>query len=155
MYNTMLSSSSRLQLLINEQTGHSLSSSNTHARQQNLLLLPPALAQTCADLPGSCSTKGMTQGNSATSDVHLGMIDAEDILAIDGHGGKRFIDLDDVDVGGQVEVELREQLRNGEGRANTHDSRGNTGDRSSAEFCKDWLVHGEGFRAFHEEDCRS
>lgn len=56
----ILSSLNKSQPLINKQTCHSLPSPNTHARQQDLLLLPPALTQTRADLPGACSTKRVT-----------------------------------------------------------------------------------------------
>lgn len=47
-------------LLVDKQASHTLPSAYAHAREQNLLLLSPALTQSCADLPCTCGSKRMT-----------------------------------------------------------------------------------------------
>jgi len=88
----------RLHLLVNEETSHTLSSTNTHAGKQDLLLLPPALRQTRHDLASTCCSERVTESNCATADVHLGVVDAQLVQAVHGHGGEGLVELEDVDL---------------------------------------------------------
>lgn len=141
-----------LQLLIHKQTRHALARPDAHTRQQHLLLLPPALAQTRADLSGARRSERVTQCDGSAAHVHLGRVDAEDVGAVDGHGGESLVEFDEVDVGLEVEVELGQELGDGEGGADAHDAGGDAGDGGAAEFAEDGLVHLLRRRAFHEED---
>ena len=93
----------------------------------------------------------MTQRDRPTSGIHLGVIETEDVETVDGHGGERLVDLEDVDVV-FCEVEFGEQFRDGERGADAHDARGQAGDGGAAEFGENGLVHFLGFGALHEED---
>ena len=74
-----------LQLLIHKKTRHSLTRPDAHTRQQDLLLLSPALAKPSADLPGAGSSQRVSQRDGSTSDVHFRRVDAQDVCAVDGH----------------------------------------------------------------------
>lgn len=132
-------------LLINKQARHPLPRPNTHTRQQDLLLLPPTLAQPGTDLPRARRAKRMAQRNGAAPDVHLRGIDPQRVNAVHRHRRERLVELNDVDVHGEVEVEFPEELGDGEGGADTHYARGDAGDGRAAEFGEDGLVEGEGF----------
>lgn len=141
-----------LHLLIHKQARHALACPDAHTRQQHLLLLPPALAQTRADLPGARGSERVTQRDGPAPDVHLGRVDAEDVGAVDGHGGEGLVEFDEVDVVLEVEVEFGQELGDGEGGADAHDAGGDAGDGGAAEFAEDGLVHLLRRGAFHEED---
>ena len=68
-----------LQLLVDKETSHTLTSTNAHTSQKNLLLLSPALTQPSDNLSSASSTKRMTKRNRTTPNVHLGMINVERI----------------------------------------------------------------------------
>ena len=74
-----------LQQLVHEQTRHPLTRPNAHTRQQNLLLLSPALAQPRADLPCPRGSQRVPQRDSSASDVQFRGVDAEDVGAVDRH----------------------------------------------------------------------
>lgn len=94
----------------------------------------------------------MAQCDGSAPDVHLRRVDAEDVCAVDGHGSESLVDLDDIDVVLKIEVELAQELGDGEGGADAHDTGGNAGDGGTTEFGKDWLVHLLGGGPLHEED---
>ena len=86
----------------------------------------------------------MSQRNRPAPDIHLRGIDAQGVDAVDGHRGERFVELDDVDVGAEVEGEFAEELGDGEGGADAHYSRGDAGDGCADEFGEDGLAEVEG-----------
>lgn len=94
----------------------------------------------------------MTQRDSAAAHVHFRRVDAKDVGAVDGHGGKSLVEFDEVDVGLEVEVEFGQEFWNGEGGANAHDTGCDAGDGGAAEFAEDGLVHLLRRGTFHEED---
>lgn len=116
-----------LQLLVDKQTSHALASSNAHARQQQLLLGPPQLAQASHDLSGSSGSQRVAESNGASPGVHLGPVQVELVAAVDGHGGKGLVDLNDVNVV-EADVVDGEQLGDGKAGANAHDAGGQAGD---------------------------
>lgn len=140
-----------LRSLIHKQTSHTLSRTNTHARQQNLLLCPAQLAQTGNNLSRACSAERVAQGDGAAAGVHLGPVEGELVAAVDGHAGEGLIDLDDVNVG-EGEVVLGEQLGDSDGRANAHDARGQAGDGGADVLGDDGLAELDGRGALHQED---
>lgn len=85
----------------------------------------------------------MTQGNGTTAEVELLVGDVEGILAVDTHGGKGLVDLNDVDVV-DGEVVLAQELGDGGGWANTHNTGRNTGNRSTDELGQDGLSQLDG-----------
>ena len=58
-------------LLIDEESSHTLSSTDTHTSQQNLLLLPPSLTEARHNLSRAGSTQRVAEGNGSSSWVHL------------------------------------------------------------------------------------
>ena len=140
-----------LNLLVDKQPSHSLSSPNTHTGHQHLLLSPSSLTQNRTDLARSRSTQWMTQGNRTPARVHLSMVQAEVVQTVHSHRGKGLVDLVDVDVAlGQVE--LVEQFGDGGCWADTHHPWRDTGNSGAAEFGQDGLVEFDGLGAAHEED---
>ena len=141
-----------LQLLIHKQTRHPLTRPNAHTRQQYLLLLSPAFTQSRTDLPGACSSQRVPQCDCSASDVHFRRVDAEHVCTVDGHGSESLVDFDDVDVFLEVEVEFAKEFGDGEGGANTHYPRSNTGNGGATKFSENGLVHPLGGGTFHEEN---
>src|SRR6266536_851750 len=88
----------RLQLLIDKQTSHTLSSTNTHTCQQDLLLLSSALAQSSNNLSCTSGTQWVTKSNSTTTRVHLLVWQFQGVFAVDSHGCESLVDLNDVTV---------------------------------------------------------
>jgi len=140
-----------LQLLVDKETSHTLTSSNTHAGQKNLLLLPSALAQARYDLSSASGTKGMAESDGTAADVHLGVVNVELIQTVDGHAGKGLVELDDIDVI-DGDVVLGEQLGDGNGRADTHDAWSKAGNSGADELGHDGLAELLGEGSFHEEN---
>lgn len=138
-------------LLRNEQTGHALSRSNTHRRNQDLLLLPSAFAQTSHNLSRTSASQRMSQRNSPTSWVHLLPVQLQRIFAVHSHTSERLVQLEEIDVVDRETV-LAQQLGHGDGWANTHDARRETGDGGANELGNDGLAELERFAALHEED---
>lgn len=93
----------------------------------------------------------MTKGNGSTSDVHLLVWDLEDIFAVDGHGGESLVNLDDVAVI-DSDVVFGEELGDGDGRADTHDTGGQTGNGGTDILGENWLSEFDGAGALHEEN---
>lgn len=123
----------------------------THGSDEDLLLRPSSLTQDGADLSRTGGTQRVAERNGTTAGVDLGMVQTQDVDAVDGHGGKGLVDLEDVDVFlGQLE--LAQEFGDGGRRADAHDARGNTGDGGAAEFGEDRLAEFDGFGAFHEEN---
>lgn len=73
------------QHLIDKQARHALPRPNAHARQQNPLLLPLALAQAGAYLPDACRAQRMAQRYRSTPDIQLAGVDAQCVDAVDCH----------------------------------------------------------------------
>lgn len=143
-----------LDLLIHKQPSHTLSGTNAHTRDEDLLLRPSGLAQYRTDLSCTSRAQWVTQRNGASARVDLLMFEAEVIQAVDGHGSESLVDLVNVDVGlGQVE--FAEKLGDGGCRADTHDARRHTGNGGAAELGQDRLVQFNGLGAAHEEDSSS
>lgn len=140
-----------LNLLVNEQTGHTLTSADAHAGQEDLLLLSSALAETGDNLASTGGTQGMAQSDGTTTDVHLLVGDVQDVHAVDGHGGEGLVELDNVNVV-NGELVLLEELGDGGGRANTHDARRDTGDGGTDELAEDGLTETLGHVTAHEQD---
>lgn len=140
-----------LQLLINKQPGHPLSCPDAHTSQQDLFLLSSALAQPGADLSCACSSQRMAESDGASPDVHLCRVNAQDVGTIYCHGSERFINLNNVDVGGEVQVVFPEDFGDGQGRANTHYPRGDAGDCRADKFGEDGLVQLLGAGTLHEQ----
>ena len=93
-----------LVLLVDKQSSHALSSTNTHTRQQDLLLCPPRLAQNRRDLSRAGRAQRVTQRDRTTSHVHFGVVESQHVDTVDGHGGKGLVDLKEINVVfGQVE----------------------------------------------------
>ena len=88
-----------LLLLIHKEPSHSLTGTNAHTRHQDLLLGLLRFAENGTNLSRTSRPEWMAQGNSSTSRVHLGMIEAEFVETINGHGSKGLIDLVDINVG--------------------------------------------------------
>lgn len=128
-----------LHLLIHEQARHALSSTNAHARQQDLLLGPSQLAQARDDLPHTRGTKRVTQGDGSAAGVHLERVEAQLVLTVDGHGGKGLVDLDHVDVV-EGDVVRGQQLGDGDAGADAHDARGQARDGRADILCHDGLA---------------
>ena len=74
------------------------------------------------------------------------------MLAVDGHAGESLVDLDDVDIGLEVQVEFRQELGDGDGGADAHDAGRDAGHGGADELGEDGLLQFEGFGAFHEKD---
>lgn len=120
----------------------------THGGDEDLLLGAAGLAQDGADLAGAGGAEGVAEGDGAAAGVDLGVVQAQDVEAVDGHGGKGLVDLKDVDVFlGQLE--LAEELRDRRRRADAHDARRHARDRGAAEFRQDRLPQLDGFGALH------
>lgn len=94
----------------------------------------------------------MTKSNSATSRIHLLPIQTQCIATIHGHGSKRLIDFHEVNIAIEVEVELSEKFRDGDGGADAHDTWGETGESCGDVFGENGLLEFEGFGAFHENE---
>ena len=104
----------RSQHFIDKQPRHPLSRANTHTRQQNPLPQPPGLAQTRNDLSRTRRTQRMPERNGSSPRIHLRGVDLQHILTINGHAGESLVDLDDVDIGLEVQVEFRHELGDGD-----------------------------------------
>ena len=102
-----------LHLLVDEQSSHSLSCPDAHASDQDLLLRPPCLTEDCANLSCAGSSKRVSKSDGATSRIHFGVVQAEDVQAVDGHGGESLIDLEDIDIV-LSETKLAEEFGNGD-----------------------------------------
>ena len=140
-----------LVLLIDEQSRHPLPRPNTHTRQQDLLLRPSRLAQDRRDLSRARRAQRVTQRDRATSHIYLRVVETQHVDAVDSHGCKGLVDLEEVDVVlGQVE--FVKEFGDGDRGADAHDARGEAGDGGAAEFGEDGLAEFDGFGAFHEED---
>lgn len=140
-----------LSLLIHKQPSHALSSSNTHASNQNLLIRPLRLVQHSTDLSRSRSSQRVTKRNCTTARVHLSMVQTEVVQAIHRHRGECLVDFEDVNVVlGQVE--LAQELGDRGCRSDTHDTGRDTSDSGAAEFGEDGLVQLNGLGAAHEKD---
>ncbi len=150
-HNSGISTNLSSEHLVDEQPRHALPRPNAHARQQNLLLLPLALAQARANLPDPRRAQRMAQRDCSTPDVHLASIDAQRVHAVDGHGRKSFVELDNVDVR-EREVVFAQQLRYGEGRTDAHYPRRKTYDGGVDVLGQDGLVHLQRGGALHQED---
>jgi hypothetical protein len=141
----------RLQLLVDKQTSHTHTSTNAHTGEQDLLLLPPALAQTCDNLAGTCATQRVAERDSAAPDVELVVVDLEGLEAVDRHGGESLVELDEVNVV-EGKLELVEELGDGDRGTDTHDPRGQTGDSGADVLGEDGLAEGLGLGALHQQD---
>lgn len=92
-------------LLVDEQTGHTHTSANAHTGEQNLLLLPPALAQTSYDLTRTGAAEWVTQRDSTSPRVELLVIDLECLETVYSHGSEGLVELNKVNVlEGNVEL---------------------------------------------------
>lgn len=140
-----------LDLLIDKQPSHALSSTNAHAGDQDLLLRPTSLAQDSSDLACASCAERVTDGDSTATRVDLGVLKAEVLDTVHGHGGKGLVDLVDVNVV-LVELELAQQLGDSSRGADAHHARRDTGDGGTAEFGQDGLVQLDGLGAAHQED---
>lgn len=123
----------------------------THGSDEDLLLRPSGFTQDRADLSCTGGAQRVAESNRTAAGVDLGVVQTQDVDAVDGHGGKGLVDLEDVNVVlGQLE--LAQEFGDGGRRADSHDARGNTGDGGAAEFGEDRLAELDGFGALHEED---
>lgn len=145
----MYNSKTNLNLLIYKQTSHTHAGSDTHTGQEDLLLLPPALAQAGNNLSGTSRAQRVAEGNGAAAGVHLGPVEAELVPAVDGHGAKGLVELDDVDVG-EANVVLLEQLGDGDGRADTHDAGRQAGNGRADVLGEHGEAELDGHGALHE-----
>lgn len=93
----------------------------------------------------------MTDGNGTTTRVNLGVVEAEVLDTVHGHGGKGFVDLVDVDVV-LVQLELAQELGDRGGGTDTHHAGRDTGDGGAAELGEDGLVQLDGLGAAHQEN---
>lgn len=112
---------------------------NAHGGQQDLLLLPSALAKTCDNLPSTGAPKRMSKGNGATTNVHLGVVDLQLVQAVNRHAGKSLVQFNDVAVV-DCDVELLQKLRDGQRWADSHDAGSETSDSSADELGHDGLA---------------
>lgn len=133
------------ELLIHEETGHTLPSTDAHARQQDLFLLPPALTQPSADLPYPSCSQRMTQGDRSSSDVHFRMINLQRLEAVYRHRSESLVYLNYVNISREIEVQFRKKFGDCNRRTDAHDSRSNPCDSSTAIFRKDGLIKSNGF----------
>ncbi len=138
IFNLITFSLETLNLLIDEQTSHTHTRANAHAGQEDFLLLSPAFTQTSDNLSCACAAERMTQSNGTSPDVELGVVDLEGLEAVDCHGGKGLVDLDEVNVL-QSQVELGEQFGDGDGWADTHDAGSKTGERLRRRTWREWV----------------
>jgi len=138
-------------LLVDEQTGHTHTSTNAHTGEENLLLLPPALAQTGDDLARTGAAERVTQRNSTSPWVELLVVDLECLETVYGHGSEGLVKLDEVNVL-EGDVELGEELGDGDGRADTHDPGWQTSDGGANVLGEDGLAELLGSGALHHED---
>lgn len=147
----MLKRLTSLHLLVDKQTSHALAGTNTHAGKQDLLLCSPRLAQDRANLSGTCSSKRVAKGNSATSGVDFLRIQTQHVHAVNSHGGKGLVDFDNVDVV-FGKAEFAQELGNCSGRANAHNAGWHTSNSSTTELGKDRLADLNGLGALHQKD---
>ena len=83
----------------------------------------------------------MAQRYRASANIQLARVDAQDVGAVDGHGGESLVDFDKIDVGGQIEIVFAEELGDGERRSNAHYPRGDTCHSRADELGQDGLIH--------------
>lgn len=93
----------------------------------------------------------MPQGNRPAPHIHLPRIDPQLLHTVHGHGRKRLVQFDDVDIR-EREVVFAEQFWDGEGGADAHYSGRETRDGGADVFGEDGLVEAQGGRAFHEQE---
>lgn len=93
----------------------------------------------------------MTKGNGTTANVHLCVVDLQLVFAVDGHAGESLVQLDNVAVI-DGNLELLQQLGDGNGWANAHDARSETGNGGADELGHDRLAELDSLRTLHEED---
>jgi hypothetical protein len=147
----MLKRLTSLHLLVDKQASHALAGTDTHAGKQDLLLRSPRLAQYRANLSGTCSSKRVAKGNSATSGVDFLRIQTQYVHAINSHGGEGLVDFDNVDVVFR-KAEFAQELRDCSGRANAHNAGWHTSNSSTTELGKDRLADLNGLGALHQKD---
>lgn len=142
-------SSSRL--LGNPDSSHTHTSANAHRRDTDLLARPPQLRQQRANLPSTGHTQRVTESNSTTLGVHLLEGDTQLLDAIDALGGKRLVDLPDIDII-VLEARLLHDDRDGGRGADAHEERGDTDDAGLDELADDGLAEALGGAALHQQD---
>ncbi len=130
---------------------YALSSTNAHRSKQDLLVLPPALTQTSNNLSSTGASKWVAKSNSTATDVHLLVWQLELILTVHSHRSKSLVDLNDIDII-DAELELLQELWDGDGWSDTHDSWGDTSNGGTDELSKDWLAELDGSRALHQQN---
>lgn len=131
---------------------HALSCTNAHCRDQNLLLLPSALAQASDNLSCTCAAQWMPESNGTSSWVHLLPVQLERISAVNSHASEGLVQLEDVDVVNGQSV-LAQKLGHGNRWTDTHDARCETCNGGADVLGENWLVKLEGLAALHEKDC--
>lgn len=136
-------------MLVDEQTRHTHTRAYAHGGQEDLLLLPARLAQTSHNLPRARASERVAQRDRSTADVHLLGVDLQLVQAVHRHGGERLVELDQVDVVDR-EVELVQELGDGDGGADSHDPGRETRDGGADEFGENGLTQLLCFRALHE-----
>ena len=147
----LLRAPSAASLLVDKEARHALAGTYAHARQEDLLLGPPALAQARHDLAGAGGAERVAQRDGAALGVHLGPVELEGVAAVDGHAGKGLVDLDDVDVV-DGEVVLLQELGDGHGRSDAHDARRQARDGGADVLGYDRLAELDGRGSLHEQD---
>ena len=126
-----------------------LSSSYTHGGEQHLLLGSSELRKTSHDLSGTSGAKRMAQGDGSTTRVHLGPVKTQLVTAVNSHGSKGFVNLNDVEIG-EGKVVDGEQLGDGDARADTHDAGGQAGNGVADVLGKDGLAKLDGGGTLHQ-----
>lgn len=127
---------------------------NAHGGEENLLLLPSALAETSDNLPRASRAQRVAERNGAAADVHLAVVNLERVLAVDCHAGESLVQLDNVDVV-DGNVELAQKLGNGNRGANTHDAGSQAGNGGTNKLGHNGLAKLNGLGTLHEKDGRS
>lgn len=140
-----------MRLLALKDSSHTHTSTNAHAGNTQLLALALEFRQQGSDLASTSAAQRMAESNGTTLGVDLFVGDTKLVDRVDGLGSESLVDFENVDIV-QLETSSFDGNRDGESRANTHDARRNTNDRSSDVLAEDGETELLGGLALHQED---
>jgi len=123
-------------MLTNKYSSHTHTRANAHTRDEDPSTSLPSDIQPCGNLASARAAKRMSNGNSATVEVHflirnLQVLNRENSLA-----GKSFVDLEEVNVVLCNANQLKNS-GNSEGGSDTHDTRRDANNSGVDIFSKD------------------
>lgn len=102
-----------------EKTGSSHASADAHSDDDSLGSAALSLNERVSDAPRSGHPEWVSDGDGTSVDVHLGVVNAEHIRAVEGNDGEGLVELPEVDVVDGEPV-AGEKLGDGDGGADSH-----------------------------------